>query len=78
MLVCRAVVEVHLREGLINFDENVPELRMVNIVGDDCENRAELLVLLLQSQLLVHVCDALLKTSLEGRDLVAQLLFLLF
>ena len=78
LLVCRAVVEVHFREGLINFDENVPELRMVNIVGDDCENRAELLVLLLQSQLLVHVCDALLKTSLEGWDLVAQLLFLLF
>ena len=65
MLVGRAVVEIHFGEGVVDFYENVAELRVIDILGDNRQDRAQLLVFLLKSQLLVHVCDALLKSGLE-------------
>ncbi len=78
MLVGAAVEEVHLRESLVDFHEDACQLLVVYVVGNNVQNSAQLLVLLLQAQFLVHVCDALLEPGLEGGDLVAKLLLLIF
>ena len=78
LLVGAAVEEIHLRESLVDFHEDACQLLVVHIVGNYIQNCAQLLILLLQAQFLVHVCDALLQSGLKGGDLVAKLLLLIF
>ncbi len=78
LLVGAAVEKIHFRESLIDFHKDACQLLVVHVVGNDVQNRAQLLVLLLQAQFLVHVCDALLEAGLKGGNLVAKLLLLIF
>jgi hypothetical protein len=77
LLVGGAVKEVHLGEGRVHLLENVRQLGLVHIVRHNVQNRAQLLSFLLKTKFLVHVRDSLLEASLEGRNLIAQLLLLI-
>jgi hypothetical protein len=78
LLVGAAVEEIHFRKSLIDFHKDACQLLMVDVIWNDIQNGAQLLVFLLQTQFLVHVCNALLQTSLESWDLITELLLLVF
>ena len=65
LLESRAVVQIHLLESLIDLLEDAIELFRFDMGLDNREDSAELLVLLLEAQLLVHVSDSLLEAGLE-------------
>ena len=60
------VVEVHLGERVVDFDKDLTKLPVVHVLRYDRQNSAQLLILLLKSQLLVHVGDPLLQSGLES------------
>ena len=60
LLVRCTIVEVHLWECVVDFGEYITKSRVLDILRDNLQYCAQLLILLLKSQFLVHVCDALL------------------
>ena len=66
LLKRRAVIQVHLLKGLVDPLEDAAELVRLHMLLNNRQDSAELLIFLLQTQLLVHVCDSLFKTRLES------------
>lgn len=61
-----AVVEVHVGKGGVDPVEDDVQLRRVYVLGHNFQNCGQLLILLLQTQLLVHARNPLLESRLKS------------
>ena len=59
-------VEIHFREPFVDLLEDLVDLARVHEVLKDSQHGAQLLMLLLDAQLLVHAVHSLFKAGLEG------------
>ena len=78
LLERRAVVQVHLLERFVDLLENTTELVWLDMCLNHGQDSAELLILLFEAKFLIHIGNTLLQSCLEGRDLITQLLLLIF